>query len=84
MKLNKLHIIFLTIALFISNSALYANTETEAEKKEVKVKEMIMHHLMDSYEWNIVTTHNTNISIPLPNYKSQLYFSDFVKEVDKS
>ena len=25
-----------------------------------------------------------NISIPLPNYKSQLYFSDFVKEVDKS
>lgn len=25
-----------------------------------------------------------NISIPLPNYKSQLYFSNFVKEVDKS
>ena len=25
-----------------------------------------------------------NISIPLPTYKSQLYFSDFVKEVDKS
>ncbi len=66
MKLHKLNIIFLTIALFISSSALYANTETEAENKEVDVKEMIMHHLMDSYEWNIVTTHHTNISIPLP------------------
>ena len=37
-----------------------------AEKEELKVGEMIIEHITDSYEWHIMTVGDHHISIPLP------------------
>ena len=38
----------------------------EAHNKELSVKDLILDHLMDSYEWHITDWGTTSIAIPLP------------------
>ncbi|MBB4037237.1 F-type H+-transporting ATPase subunit a [Dysgonomonas hofstadii] len=38
----------------------------EEEGEELNVKELILEHLADSYEWHLTTWGDTHISIPLP------------------
>ena len=47
-----------------ADAALPVNEETGGE--ELNVKEMILHHLDDSYEWHIVANGEKNLSLPLP------------------
>lgn len=39
---------------------------TEAEKPSVDVKEIVLGHMSDAYEWHITTINGHHISIPLP------------------
>lgn len=63
--------IFCLIVLFVFMSGTYllANeTTTTAEKpiEEVNVKELILEHLADAYEWHITKVGETHLVIPLP------------------
>jgi F-type H+-transporting ATPase subunit a len=40
--------------------------ETGAREKDLNVKELILEHLADAYEWHITSFGETHISIPLP------------------
>ena len=40
--------------------------EKEEHEQELNVKEMILHHLADSYEWHITGNGEKVISLPLP------------------
>ena len=40
--------------------------QTEAVAPELDIKEMILEHLADAYEWHITTINGKHISIPLP------------------
>ena len=43
------------------------NAQTESEsKKKFDVKEFILHHLADSYEWQVVSSEDWHVTIPLP------------------
>lgn len=46
-------------------AAQEGHTEAEGEK-ELNVKELILDHLADAYEWHITTIGETHVSIPLP------------------
>ena len=49
------------------NSAEHsAKAETATEKKSFDPGKFILDHVMDSYEWHIMTVGKTHISIPLP------------------
>lgn len=43
-----------------------AKAETATEKKSFEPGKFILEHVMDSYEWHIMTVGKTHISIPLP------------------
>lgn len=43
-----------------------AASEANTEKKELDVKELILDHLSDAYEWHFFTWGETHVSIPLP------------------
>ncbi len=62
---KKLKILFITfVSLVFVASNLQAN-ETEV-KDDIDVKEMILSHIADSYEWHFLTWKEKDISIPLP------------------
>ncbi len=42
------------------------NTSEKVEQKELDVKELILEHLADSYEWHLFTVNDKTITIPLP------------------
>ena len=62
----------LTLSMFFLFSAAYGqietenNTQKESEHEELDIKELILGHLADTYEWHIVTWNEKAISIPLP------------------
>ena len=66
----KLFIVFIICILFgISNATAQEVTEDNASKndeKEINIKELILGHLADTYEWHIATINETPLSIPLP------------------
>lgn len=45
---------------------LYAEEIVEAEKPELNVRELILDHVGDAYDWHITSFGHTHISIPLP------------------
>ena len=51
--------------LFVSTSVLKASEE-EHEKGSFDLKEMIFSHVLDSYEWHLLTVDGHHVSIPLP------------------
>lgn len=56
------------IALFFSSLlTAYANTEScENEQPKIDVKEIVLGHMSDAYDWHITTWNGHHISIPLP------------------
>lgn len=63
--------IFSLIVLFVFMSGTYvlaneAPQATEKSSEEVNVKELILEHLADSYEWHITKVGETHLVIPLP------------------
>ena len=42
------------------------NRRNSAEKEELKIGDLIIEHITDSYEWHIMTVGEHHISIPLP------------------
>ncbi len=55
-------LLFLLLGIQVTN----ASTNTQAEDKEINVRELILEHLADSYEWHITNIGEKHISIPLP------------------
>jgi F-type H+-transporting ATPase subunit a len=52
--------------LLLSASSLFAANSNVSMNKELNVKEFILDHLADSYEWHITTIGEKDLSIPLP------------------
>lgn len=42
------------------------NSESKNDEKELNIKELILEHLADTYEWHIATINEKSVSIPLP------------------
>ena len=65
---NRLKYILFLILVFVigGTSGLNASEEKSGSEKELNVKELILEHLGDSYEWHITTWGDKHISIPLP------------------
>lgn len=64
------HIGFLCIffIFLISGQSVYGNTSSEgsSEHSELDVRELILDHVADSYEWHITDWKGKHVSIPLP------------------
>lgn len=60
------NILLLTVALFLLSSPAAFAAEQEEGKGELVVRDFILDHLADSYEWHIATFGETHVSIPLP------------------
>jgi len=63
--------IFCLIALlvFMSGTSILANSSassTQQPGEKIDVKELILSHLADSYEWHITKVGDTHLAIPLP------------------
>ncbi len=62
----------LTLSMFFLFSSAYGqkeadnNTQKKSEHEELDIKELILEHLADTYEWHIVTWNDKAITIPLP------------------
>ncbi|MDR2843236.1 MAG: F0F1 ATP synthase subunit A [Candidatus Symbiothrix sp.] len=60
---NNIHrILLLLVAFSLSVSTICA----EEEKAEINVRELILDHVGDAYDWHIATIHHQLVSIPLP------------------
>lgn len=61
-----IHISIWLSALFMVPQLTYAASGNNAPDKGLNVKEMILEHLADSYEWTIVSSDKSHLSVPLP------------------
>ncbi len=61
-KLNKMRYLLLSLALILTVSVPMQGKEGEG----VDVKEIVLGHMADAYEWHITTFGDKHISIPLP------------------
>ncbi len=57
------YLIFATMLAFLSCGIASAANEN---RESVDVKEIVLGHMSDAYEWHITTWGNTHVSIPLP------------------
>ena len=66
----KLLLVFIICTLFgISNATAQEVMEESVDKsneKEINIKELILEHLADTYEWHIATINETSVTLPLP------------------
>ena len=62
----KLIIQYITLFIVLLVTPLSLNAADKQEGEELNVREFIMHHLADSYEWHITQVGDKHISIPLP------------------
>ncbi|MFW5792688.1 MAG: F0F1 ATP synthase subunit A [Bacteroidota bacterium] len=82
-------IFILTLLFSLSSIELYGNTNSEeymsvapqsdehGSENELDVGEVIIGHILDSYDWHIASYGNTHITIPLPIiliYENEFYF----------
>ncbi len=69
-KLSNKPLHFICFLVFMSITGFPAKntygTDTHVEEKEFNAGEMIIHHIIDNYEWHILSVGNTHVSIPLP------------------
>lgn len=59
------YILIVIFALLFGSSKTFAAGEV-SEGGDLDVKELILDHLVDSYEWHIATIGESHISVPLP------------------
>lgn len=66
----KILLVFIICTLFgISNATAQEVMEESVDKsneKEINIKELILEHLADTYEWHIATINETSVTLPLP------------------
>lgn len=67
-KKYKLLVVFALCLLFLSShvSAQEKAGSNDTKQKELNIKELILEHLADTYEWHIATINETSVTIPLP------------------
>lgn len=58
-------ILVVFIVAILATTTLFA-TESEHKEKELNVREFILEHISDSYEWHITKIGDHHISVPLP------------------
>lgn len=63
--IKKIHIYSLLAFLFVFQMPLIAESATN-EEAELDIKNIILDHLADSYEWEIISTGEKDISLHLP------------------
>lgn len=64
---SRLKYIVMLIALFVTGLPLSASSQpNEGKAANIDVKELILEHLSDAYEWHITTWGEKHISVPLP------------------
>lgn len=57
----------LLLLALIPSSKVFANSETpQSSEEQLNVKDLILDHLGDTYEWHLVSWKDNHISIPLP------------------
>ena len=61
----KRHILLVLVLMFTFNTGTLLAAE-ETEKKSFDIKEMIFSHIMDAYDWHLITIGEKSYSIPLP------------------
>lgn len=68
MRLKKLvkNVAFIIFAFLLAIPNLYASDAHASEEKSFNLKEMIFHHVLDTYEWHIITIGDKDIAMPLP------------------
>ncbi len=66
--MNKLNVTYKPLILFIIFLfSMGANAQIESTaQEEFNVKEFILEHLADSYEWELIGTDNWHVTVPLP------------------
>ena len=67
MRKNKhIYSVLAALILLLSASPIFAKNSSASSEEELNVKEFILEHLADSYEWHIVGNGEKVISVPLP------------------
>lgn len=67
--INKLRKYILLLLVFFAGTMIAAENKADSmaiPKSDLNVREMILDHVADSYEWHITNWNNTRISIQLP------------------
>ena len=69
-KLKRFLILFFSILLIANTTTVFAN-EAEAKKdsteeKSFNIKEMIFEHVLDAYEWHLISIGEHHYALPLP------------------
>jgi len=69
-RLNKKILHFILFVLLLHGMNQYANASESSDihksSEEIDVKELILHHVADAYEWQIAKINNHEIYVPLP------------------
>ena len=69
-KFNFILLLFLSVSFLITNvSAQEAEDSAASDSQtheEIDIKELILDHLADTYEWHLFTINEKAVSIPLP------------------
>lgn len=65
---SRLKYILLLICLIVAvpQSTFASGGSSEQDGEELNIKELILEHIADAYEWHICTVGETHVSIPLP------------------
>lgn len=59
-------LLFCFLAFGAVSQSLFANEAEAGKSKEFDAKELIMEHVLDSYEWHMATINDFKLTIPLP------------------
>jgi F-type H+-transporting ATPase subunit a len=67
-RLNKLLLLVMLLCLpgIIQHAIAAATNKNQHEETELDVKNLILHHVADAYEWHITKINDREIAIPLP------------------
>ena len=58
--------VLLVFILLLCSASAFANEEKHEEKGPFNLKEMIFSHVLDSYNWHLLSVGEKHYSIPLP------------------
>lgn len=58
--------LFVALLMVVSCTSVSAASQSKDESSEVDVKEIVLGHMSDAYEWHITTWNGVHVSIPLP------------------
>ena len=62
----KIYFLFLVCFLLLAPSLKAEDTSTTESSSEINVKEVILEHIADSYEWHLFTAGENHVTIALP------------------